>query len=450
MRGFVRFLIAGLKLLILALLGALALTIRYLWSTPQPLRSNIPGDPRIYKWTHGAIFYTVAGPADATPLVLLHAPTIGGSSYEMRHLIAGLAQCYRVYVPDLLGFGLADRPRLDYTAETYVQLCQDFVADVIAQPALLLGSGLSCNYSVAVAARRPDLCRGVILLSPRSLFAGSERMLPRWLVLLIEHPLTALPFYSLFTTRTILRIIVTWPYAIKDTTGGTVDHVQVSSEELASIFANAHQFGAEHAALAWMAGKLNLDVLPQFEQLTLPILTIWHRRTFKSISATSGQPAHMLSERMIVMESSGPRIHAEQPAQVVANILAWQAAQEPANIATAAEQHSLTEGEASNSTTIPGVQPEDIISAETPLETVHGGQSPEPVNETHEEPENVVDGRGRVLQPGPYHQPEAYCVRCKQKRTMQDPHKIVTKNGRSALEGTCPVCSTRLFRFIKG
>jgi hypothetical protein len=43
---------------------------------------------------------------------------------------------------------------------------------------------------------------------------------------------------------------------------------------------------------------------------------------------------------------------------------------------------------------------------------------------------------------------EAYCVKCRNKRPVQDPKEVVTKNGRRALEGTCPVCGVRLFRFI--
>ncbi len=43
---------------------------------------------------------------------------------------------------------------------------------------------------------------------------------------------------------------------------------------------------------------------------------------------------------------------------------------------------------------------------------------------------------------------EAYCVKCREKREMQYAQRIVTKNGRNALEGTCPVCGTKLFRFV--
>jgi DNA topoisomerase I len=39
---------------------------------------------------------------------------------------------------------------------------------------------------------------------------------------------------------------------------------------------------------------------------------------------------------------------------------------------------------------------------------------------------------------------EAYCVKCKTKREMQDSEPFYTKNGTPASRGTCPVCGTRL------
>ena len=42
---------------------------------------------------------------------------------------------------------------------------------------------------------------------------------------------------------------------------------------------------------------------------------------------------------------------------------------------------------------------------------------------------------------------EAYCVKCKQKREMKDPHEAVT-NGRRMLKGTCPVCGTNMNRIM--
>jgi len=47
---------------------------------------------------------------------------------------------------------------------------------------------------------------------------------------------------------------------------------------------------------------------------------------------------------------------------------------------------------------------------------------------------------------------EAYCVKCKAKREMNDP-KIVSMKGKGKVErkaatGICPVCGTKMFRIL--
>lgn len=39
-----------------------------------------------------------------------------------------------------------------------------------------------------------------------------------------------------------------------------------------------------------------------------------------------------------------------------------------------------------------------------------------------------------------------YCVKCKKKREIKDPKKIIMKNKRPATKGVCPVCGTGMFR----
>jgi hypothetical protein len=43
---------------------------------------------------------------------------------------------------------------------------------------------------------------------------------------------------------------------------------------------------------------------------------------------------------------------------------------------------------------------------------------------------------------------EAYCVKCREKREIKNPKEVTMKNGRPAMEGTCPVCGTKLFRML--
>lgn len=42
----------------------------------------------------------------------------------------------------------------------------------------------------------------------------------------------------------------------------------------------------------------------------------------------------------------------------------------------------------------------------------------------------------------------AYCVKCKEKREMENPEEVTMKNGRPARKGTCPVCGTGMYEIL--
>jgi len=44
---------------------------------------------------------------------------------------------------------------------------------------------------------------------------------------------------------------------------------------------------------------------------------------------------------------------------------------------------------------------------------------------------------------------EAYCFKCRAKRQIRNPRNVILKNGRPAVQGTCPVCGTKVFRIGK-
>ncbi|MBI5231854.1 MAG: hypothetical protein HY876_06790 [Coriobacteriales bacterium] len=44
---------------------------------------------------------------------------------------------------------------------------------------------------------------------------------------------------------------------------------------------------------------------------------------------------------------------------------------------------------------------------------------------------------------------EAYCVKCKAKKEIQNPEDTTLKNGRPATKGTCPDCGTKIMRIGK-
>ncbi|HEX9845540.1 MAG TPA: DUF5679 domain-containing protein [Candidatus Nitrosotenuis sp.] len=42
-----------------------------------------------------------------------------------------------------------------------------------------------------------------------------------------------------------------------------------------------------------------------------------------------------------------------------------------------------------------------------------------------------------------------YCVKCRAKREMAGTKAVTLKNGKPATKGTCPTCSTAIFRIGK-
>ncbi len=44
---------------------------------------------------------------------------------------------------------------------------------------------------------------------------------------------------------------------------------------------------------------------------------------------------------------------------------------------------------------------------------------------------------------------EAYCLKCREKREINNPEQVTLKNGRPATKGDCPACGTKVFRIGK-
>ena len=43
---------------------------------------------------------------------------------------------------------------------------------------------------------------------------------------------------------------------------------------------------------------------------------------------------------------------------------------------------------------------------------------------------------------------EGYCVKCRQKRSIKNGNVEKTESGRKVAKGTCPVCGTKVTRFL--
>lgn len=392
MQKAVRYRSSGRKiaqLLGLSFSGAVILTavvaLRHMLETPQRLESHLPGESHFFKWKRGYIFYKVLGAPEAPPLLLLHTLELAASAYEMRKIIEPLSQHFRVYAPDLIGFGLSDRPSIDYSAETYVSLCRDFLTEVVQRPATIVASGISCNFATTVAATSPNLCERLVLISPIAIEGEQEKepvlplrnmgmsftsAFPKLLQTAPTAPMEWL-LYPMLSTRFGLRYIL------------SRQHKLLSDADLDYFYATTHQFGAPHASMALFTGKLTQNVSQQLEHLQQPTLIIWGASGLthaRHIGSQQDVPSTRARIRLALLPDAGLAVHEERPETVIATIRSWS---EECKTAAAPETHTSL---------------------------------------------------------------EAYCMKCKQKRRMLNATEVTMKNGRMAVRGTCEVCGTSLYR----
>jgi hypothetical protein len=67
-----------------------------------------------------------------------------------------------------------------------------------------------------------------------------------------------------------------------------------------------------------------------------------------------------------------------------------------------------------------------------------------------EEPAALVAGpeSGKPAEPS-WLEVEIYCVKCRDRRKIRNPETVTLANGRSAYQGPCPVCGTKVTRILK-
>src|SRR5690242_16850693 len=103
----------------------------------EELEWQLPAEPTFWQWRYGRVAVYQAGSPDNPPLLLLHGQNASASADEMRQPFERLSQHFQVCAPDLLGYGLSDRPDIDYTPDVYTELIEDILKEVVQRPAYL-------------------------------------------------------------------------------------------------------------------------------------------------------------------------------------------------------------------------------------------------------------------------------------------------------------------------
>ena len=262
-------------------LGTLTVVNKLTESMAGELNSVLTGEERRYPWKYGDMYYEVKGARDAKPLLLIHSLAPGASSFEWRKNIDALARQFRVYVVDLLGFGLSDRPAIDYSAETFTDLVSDFLREVIGKPTIVVAHGLTGAYVIADAYRYPKFFERLVLVAPPPTILQEHTTGPvnaAWKFVL-RAPVIGQFIYNLLASRRAIR-----GYYDRQ---GYHNPGLITDELLEYLFTAAHQPNSRFAAASFLSNYLSMDVHEAFARLHIPVVVVLGREGEQSPSEAS-------------------------------------------------------------------------------------------------------------------------------------------------------------------
>ncbi len=253
------------------LLGAVALAVRY--GMQRPVRLPLPDiispaifATRVAQTTHGEIVYHTSGAGE--PLLFLHGIYPGASSFEWSRVYPQFAVGHQVIAPDLVGFGESERPRHGLDADDHVRALADLCFSILeGHPATVVASGFGAALAVKLAVQHPDLVHRLVLYAPVGLDASLRRM-PFGMSALSRTPaLNQFVYRNYFARRPFIRGWLTrFGYGDPERIGEDVADVLTSF---------ASQYGAEHAMLAFLRGRLLYDVKSQLPRIAAPVAILW-------------------------------------------------------------------------------------------------------------------------------------------------------------------------------
>lgn len=252
-------------------LGAVLLGLKYAIRPPTKARvpdAISPGTfaTKVLHTSLGTMVFHEAG--SGRPLVFVHAPGMGASSYEWSKVYPAFADGYRVMALDLIGFGESARPGGRMTAAEHARTLAEFLRALCDGPATLVGSGLGGGFCAHMASQHPELTDHLILHMPTGLRDFARSRIPLSTRLMGGVPLLNRFLYRNHkATRAGLRSLLART--------GFADAEKITEEMLDVYTTCAQQAGAEHALINLLTGNLAFDLEARLKGLPHRVSLLW-------------------------------------------------------------------------------------------------------------------------------------------------------------------------------
>ena len=227
-------------------------------ATPQDRYVKI-GDINIRYWAEGD---------KGSNVILIHG--LGASADIWMNNISALAERHRVYVPDLVGFGHSDKPRVEYSPLYMAAFINAFMTTLNIKDAFLIGQSLGGGIALMHQLRFPGSVQKLVLVDSAGL--GREMpLLMRLATVPILGDLIVMPSRS--GVAFVLRQLVYDPAVITD------ELIDIHFEINFSLGAVKSVLNVLRACATIRGARPDVldPVMNNLDKINIPTLIIWGR-----------------------------------------------------------------------------------------------------------------------------------------------------------------------------
>jgi pimeloyl-ACP methyl ester carboxylesterase len=269
---------------------------------------------------NGLRVHCLAAGEGGSPALLLHGGAIDSADFTYRFTIGPLAEENRVFAPDWPGYGLSDKPEVEYTVPFYVDFLGRLIEALGLQRTSLVGLSMGGAAALGFALRAPERVEKLVLVDSYGL--GGEVPWGRLGYLMVRAPLLDKLTYALLRrSHTMIR----WSLygLVHDRQAVTQGMVEETYRLLGDSEAGHAWHSFQKSEVGWSG--LRTDFSNELSRLSVPTLLI-HGAHDRAVPLSW---AHRAQERIPVCELEvfpdcghiPPRERPEEFARVVGRFL---------------------------------------------------------------------------------------------------------------------------------
>lgn len=266
-----------------------------------------------YDWRFGRISYKKIG--KGSPVLLIHDLNVCSSSYEWYKTANKLAETNTVYMIDLLGCGLSERPLLTYTNFLYVQLLTDFIKHVIGQKTDVIVSGHSASFTIMACANDESIINRVIMVNPEDIITLSKIPTKKSNMIknLILSPILGTFIYNMRINKKTIR-----ETALK----ACCSHDSIREKDVLVSFESTQRDKAHSKYLyaCQSTGYTNVNILNCLKKLNNSIFIITGTNNPENNLAAAQYQNHLPSIEIVGIDQTKQFPHIEKPNEFISQV----------------------------------------------------------------------------------------------------------------------------------